>query len=127
MKTILFAVLFVLMPLTAFSQETSLESSRSASGITFRELPIELQFIALCESGGRQSARGSYGEVGIMQLYPKYHLEPAKKLGFDIYNPNENMAYALSLYKQEGLTPWLSSSRCWSRQVAIVLKTRGVS
>src|SRR3990167_1913414 len=87
-------------------------SPTHAKSTTFYDLPIELQFVALCESGGKQSARGPFGEIGIMQIHPKYHLIRAKSLGFNIYNANDNMAYALILYTEHGLTPLNASKKC---------------
>lgn len=81
--------------------------------MTFFELPIELQNIALCESRAKQEARGPYGEVGILQIHPKYHREKAERLGFNIFSAKGNMAYGYYLAITEGLSPWLASKKCW--------------
>lgn len=96
-------------------------STAHAQETTFFDLPIELQFVALCESGGKQSARGPFGEIGIMQIHPKYHLARAKSLGLNIYNANDNMAYALILYAEQGLKPWNASKKCHGPLTALSL------
>lgn len=91
----------------------SIQVAHAENPVTFNELPAALQRVALCESHARQSARGPYGEVGIFQIHPKYHLKSARALGLDIYNPNDNMAYALILFEKNGLKDWESSRACW--------------
>ena len=70
--------------------------------------------MALCESGGRQSARGPYGEIGLLQIHPKYHLKRARSLGYDIYSGTGNMAYGMLLYQENGLRDWYATKHCWS-------------
>lgn len=82
--------------------------------------------IASCESHFRQFAkdgsvlRGRVNnlDVGLFQINEYYHLERAKKLGYDIYSVEGNMAYAKLLFNEEGPTPWSSSSPCWSKTTA---------
>lgn len=88
----------------------------------FSDLPI-LVDIAQCESHFRQTYKN--GEifrgvknpldVGVMQINEKYHLKESKKLGYDIYTTEGNMAYARYLYEKEGARPWLASSKCWAK------------
>lgn len=96
----------------------------------FSELPIELQFIAICESGGRPNAIGPYGEVGLLQIHPKYHAITSKKLGFNIYEPRGNMAYGFYLYKVNGLKDWSPSKSCWQKMLnnlQLALNFNGIS
>ncbi len=81
----------------------------------FSEMPLELQFVALCESGGKLNAIGPYGEIGLMQIHPKYHAKTSKALGYNIYDPNGNMAYGFYLYKMNGLKDWFPSKSCWQK------------
>ena len=82
--------------------------------------------IASCESHFRQYGkdgsvlRGIVNnlDVGLFQINEHYHLERAKKLGYDIYSVEGNMAYAKLLFNEEGPTPWSSSSPCWSKTTA---------
>ncbi len=82
--------------------------------------------IASCESHFRQyekngsvlRGRVNNKDVGLFQINEYYHLERSKKLGYDIYSVEGNMAYARRLYSEEGPTPWSSSSPCWSKTTA---------
>ncbi len=90
----------------------------------FKEAPV-LAEIAKCESTYRHFkkdgtiVRGKINpaDVGLMQINEKYHVEQAKKLGFDIYTLEGNMAYAKWLYEKEGVKPWKSSSKCWDDEL----------
>ena len=118
-------VLFTLIPSFANSAWFVLPSgllfeTSDPEPITFASLPIELQHIALCESSGKQSARGPFGEIGIFQIFPKYHLSNAKQMGLDIYDPVDNMTYAIYLYKKNGLRDWASSRSCWFKKLALL-------
>lgn len=77
--------------------------------------------IARCESSFHQfdskgnivRGRVNSADVGVMQINEKYHGEMAKKLGFDLYTVEGNIAYAKHLYNEQGSQPWISSSKCW--------------
>ncbi len=87
----------------------------------FADIPIMAK-VAKCESRNRQynSSGGVLrGEVtpldrGVMQINLYYHEETAKKMGLDVHNIDDNVAYARYLYEKQGLKPWMSSSKCWS-------------
>lgn len=91
----------------------------------FKDDPI-LAEIARCESQFRHTGktgniiRGKVNpaDVGLMQINEKYHAEQAKKLGYDIYSLEGNMAYAKWLYDKEHVKPWKSSSKCWQSALA---------
>lgn len=85
----------------------------------FSDIPVMAE-IARCESRFRQTVNGEVlrGEVvpedrGVMQINESYHLEDSKKLGFDIYTLEGNVAYARYLYEKQGTRPWRSSAKCW--------------
>ena len=94
----------------------------------FSDIPI-LAEIAKCESRFRHL--DSKGEVlrgnknrydrGVMQINILYHTETAKKLGLDINNLDDNVAFARYLYEKQGAKPWLSSSVCWAKSKPIEL------
>jgi hypothetical protein len=101
-------------------------SLKDLVGEYFADAP-DLVDVARCESHFRQFdndgrvLRGAVnkGDIGVMQINEYYHADEAKKLGYDLYTIDGNLAYARFLYEREGLTPWLSSSRCWKgEQVA---------
>lgn len=95
----------------------------------FKDEPILIE-IARCESTFKQfNADGSIrrgkvndADVGVMQINEYYHLETAKKKGYDIYTLEGNMAYARDLYHREGAQPWSSSSPCWAAGAQIASK-----
>ena len=89
----------------------------------FADMPIMAEVVK-CESQFRQFSTEGSGvfrgivnnqDVGIAQINEYYHAKRAKKLGYDIYTVEGNMAYARLLYKEEGTDPWISSSPCWSK------------
>lgn len=88
----------------------------------FADIPV-LADIAKCESHYRQF--NSSGEVlkgkknsydrGVMQINVLYHAATADKLGLDVHNLDDNVAYARYLYEKFGAKPWMSSSACWAK------------
>lgn len=88
----------------------------------FEDIPILVE-IAKCESRYRQF--NSKGEIlrgeqnsldrGVMQINLKYHAKTANKLGLDLHDIEDNVAYARHLYEKEGVKPWMSSSACWAK------------
>ena len=92
----------------------------------FSDTPI-LVDIARCESEFRQFdtngnlIRGKVDrdDVGVMQINERYHLETAKKLGYEIHTVEGNIGYAKYLYGKFGLEPWSASKPCWSKTLAM--------
>ena len=88
----------------------------------FADIPLMAK-IAYCESRNRHyDSRGQVlkGEVtpldrGVMQINLYYHEETAQKLGLDLHDIEDNVAYARYLYEKEGAKPWMSSSKCWTK------------
>jgi hypothetical protein len=88
----------------------------------FADIPI-LTKIGACESHNRQF--NSRGEVlrgeqniydrGVMQINLLYHEKTAVKMGLDLHDIDDNVAYARYLYEKQGAKPWMSSSACWSK------------
>jgi hypothetical protein len=88
----------------------------------FKDTPI-LAEIARCESHFTQFTKSGKvlrgrvvpQDVGVMQINETYHLKESKKLGFDIYTLDGNLAYGQYLYEKLGARPWLASSPCWGK------------
>ena len=104
--------------------QKQLEELTIKKEITLAELPIELQMISICESGSRHEVKGKViksktGDIGIMQINLKAHKARAEQLGYDIYNGNGNMAYALLLFNENGLRDWQASAKCWKPKLAV--------
>ena len=58
--------------------------------------------------------KANHADVGVMQINEKYHADQAKKLGYDIYTAEGNVAFAKYLYAKYGTDPWSSSEVCWA-------------
>lgn len=117
MESVLLQLVFVLSSLSLTINDIKAEEIK-IDKTTFASMPIELQKIALCESGGKHDIKGKTiksktGDLGIMQISEKYHGISAKNLQLNLHNPNDNMKFALWLYEKEGLRPWKASRKCW--------------
>lgn len=80
--------------------------------------------IAQCESSGNHMGKkgqitikvntnGTY-DIGKYQINSIWNAQ-ATKLGYDLTKEEDNKAFAMYLYKNQGTGPWSSSSKCWSR------------
>lgn len=95
----------------------------------FSDIPVMIR-IAGCESHFSHTGKNGKiirgianpDDVGVMQINEQYHLEQSKKLGYDIYTLEGNMAYGRYLYEQFGARPWLASSACWSKNQDLAQK-----
>lgn len=93
----------------------------------FADTPV-LAEVARCESAFRQFGKDGKvlrglvdsRDVGVMQINEYYHLSRSKKLGFDIYSIEGNMAYAKFIYNEKGSQPWKASAPCWGKSVAVL-------
>lgn len=91
----------------------------------FKDIPIMVQ-VARCESHFRHTlSDGSIlkgvvdsADTGVMQINKRYHQETAVKLGLDLDNIYDNLAYARHLYEKQGTRPWNASSACWGKTLA---------
>jgi hypothetical protein len=95
----------------------------------FSDLPImvdvarcESHYIHLNKDGTIRRGRANSYDVGVMQINEQYHLKTSKRLGYDIYSLEGNMAYARYLYEKEGARPWMASSPCWAKYSEIARK-----
>ena len=88
----------------------------------FADIPL-MKKIAYCESRNRHFNKNGQvlrGEVtnldrGVMQINLYFHAETAKKMGLDLHDLDDNVAYARYLYEKQGAKPWMSSSACWAK------------
>lgn len=117
---------------TATSTVITTTSDRKAIEAYLREhyadTPILVE-IARCEStfmhyknGEVVRGRVDNADVGVMQINERYHLETAKKLGYDIHTIEGNVAYAKYLYEKSGSRPWSASEPCWGSKVIAMNK-----
>ena len=77
--------------------------------------------IIQCESSGSSTAthiNSDSIDIGRWQINNKWHEEYAKKAGYDIYNPEDNLIYGFLLLKSDGPDKhWLYSKPCWSKKL----------
>lgn len=91
----------------------------------FKDIPVLIQ-VARCESTFRHTlSDGSVlqgkvdsADTGVMQINKRYHAGTAEKLGLDLNDIEDNMAYARYLYEQQGTQPWKASAPCWNKSLA---------
>lgn len=91
----------------------------------FSDIPVMAE-IARCESQFRHTLsdgtvlRGTVDsrDVGVMQINTGYHADEAKKLGLNLLDMKDNMAFARYLYKEQGTAPWQASAKCWNPTLA---------
>ena len=82
-----------------------------------------LERISLCESGGKQFNENgdpiknpSSSAIGKYQIMFSIHKARAQELGLDVINSEEdNEAFAVVLFNEQGTTPWEASRECWNK------------
>jgi hypothetical protein len=71
--------------------------------------------IAKCESGHKhydertgEVLRGKVNpdDTGIFQINSYWHKAEARRLGYDIYDKEDNIDYAMFVMKNQGFSPW---------------------
>jgi hypothetical protein len=91
----------------------------AATKLTPRQTKV-LKAIGECESGFRMvpNKSGASSAYGIFQTL-KVHDARAKKLGYSWRgeSPEANIALAISLYLEQGTTPWNPSKHCWQEKI----------
>jgi len=106
-------------------QTETLASTEAVVREYFSDIPVMIQ-VARCESTFRHTLadgtvlRGHVDnrDTGVMQINLGYHGETAEKLGLDMEDLYDNMAYARDLYERQGTQPWSASRPCWGRTLA---------
>lgn len=79
----------------------------------------ESQFRHTLEDGSVLRGRVDSRDVGVMQINTFYHGAQAEKLGLDLMDVYDNMAYARDLYNRQGTKPWSASAACWAPTIAM--------
>lgn len=75
-----------------------------------------LKKIGECESGFRMvpNSGGNSSAYGIFQIL-KVHDSRAKKMGVSRFTPEGNIKLAISIYLEQGTSPWNASRHCWGK------------
>ena len=87
------------------------------------ELPPVMQRIAQCESGdshydstGQITTNGNKNgtvDIGRFQINLYYWAEEATELDYDLTDEDDNTAFAMYLYHNQGTEAWVWSKKCW--------------
>lgn len=112
---------------TAYAAETTVDNNEVESLVRayFKDVPV-LVSVARCESHFRHELedgsvlRGKVdgADTGVMQINRRYHEKRAQSLGLDLFDLEDNLAYARLLYEEQGTKPWNASAPCWRPEVA---------
>lgn len=70
----------------------------------------ESNFIHYTSDGNVLRGRVTPADSGVMQINKGYHEEEAIKLGLNLDDLYDNLAYARHLYDAEGVTPWVCNN-----------------
>ena len=97
----------------------------------YEDAPIMIE-VAKCESRMKQFTKSGKilrgelvpSDIGVMQINEMYHIDTAKRLGFNIHTLEGNIGYGRYLYEKYGTKPWNASKACWGkyREVAEIDK-----
>lgn len=75
--------------------------------------------IIKCESNFDENARNYNAKVGVdigyFQLNSYYWEGHMRKLGWNIYNPVQNLEAGFWLLSKQGSQPWVWSKHCWDK------------
>jgi hypothetical protein len=89
--------------------------------VSIPKTPV-MERIATCESGNNPHAKNpeSTASGRFQLLRSTWNAYAYKVWGNDmdkhsVFDYNDNTVVAQSLYEEQGVTPWLSSSKCWNR------------
>ena len=83
----------------------------------FPDAPVMVH-VARCESSYKSDAfnpTNDSNDKGLFQISTFYHEEEVESLGLDMFNIQDNIAFARILYDRSGLGPWKWSKSCWSK------------
>lgn len=77
--------------------------------------------VSYCESRYYENATGTQAavgkDIGMFQINTYYHESKAQKMDLNIYEPRDNIEYAMWLMERQGLQPWSASKSCWINRI----------
>lgn len=96
-------------------EQNYVEFEKLTTGLSSADRAL-LKKIGECESGFRMvpNKGGASSAFGIFQVL-KVHDKRAKKLGVSRFTNHGNIKIAISLFLEQGSTPWLASKSCWGK------------
>lgn len=125
-------LIFLLVPTLASAEEIDVPTipelitkSAEDAGLGVYD-QILLKKIAFCESESQQFGKDGRlyrgwidpDDIGVFQVNRRYHEDRMVELGYSIYKTQDNIDYAILLYKDQGSAPWNASRPCWNKQIA---------
>jgi len=110
---------------TVIAEKVAISDTESIVREYFKDIPVMVH-VARCESTFRHNLedgtvlRGKVdsADTGVMQINKRYHESTAIKLGLNLEDIHDNLAYARYLYEKQGTQPWNASRPCWGNTVA---------
>ena len=102
------------------------DSTEHAVRSYFSDIPVMIQ-IARCESTFRHTlpdgtvltGKVDSADTGVMQINTRYHGDAAERMGLDLRDLDDNLAFARYLYEKLGTQPWNASAPCWGKTIAM--------
>lgn len=106
------------LPPNPLNAESKLKSYIISYAEEYQVSQALVEAIIFCESRNKADAVGTAAVVGIdigyWQINTYWHEETARAMGYDIYNPEDNLRYGFWLLATEGTKHWNASKHCWS-------------
>ena len=95
------------------SQET--QSIRATVCQIFKDNCQQAIRVFECESGLRSTAISRTGDYGVTQINLRSHASkiPVEDKVSYLFNPDNNIRLAHSIWQNQGWRPWYSSEHCW--------------
>lgn len=98
-------------------QVKTFDSEVSRLALKYNQDETLARRIIKCESSNNAHATGTRAvvgqDIGYWQINSYFHEKPALKMGYDIYNWEDNLEYGFILLSNEGTRPWNASKYCW--------------
>lgn len=98
-------------------QVKTFDSEVSRLALKYNQDETLARRIIKCESSNNAHATGTRAvvgqDIGYWQINSYFHEKPALKMGYDIYNWEDNLEYGFILLSNEGTRPWNASRYCW--------------
>lgn len=111
LAAVVIAMFFGVVKINAAGADTELPEEYQQyceeTGQAYGICPELLMAVIEQESGGNPDAVGAAGEIGLMQIYPKWHMDRAESLGvYSLFSPRGNILvgadYLVELFAEYG-------------------------
>ncbi len=115
---------------STLEQTNSIARTEQTVRAYWADIPLMAE-VAWCESrfvhidpatGGVKRGHLNASDLGVMQINEYYHGATARRMGLDLHELKDNLAYARFLYDQQGTRPWNASKNCWGPHAHLALR-----